>query len=91
MIIALDYDRTYTADKELWDLFIKAAVEKGHKVICLTMRSYPDEKIEIPFVDVTYTDRKAKKRYADENGIHVDIWIDDRPAWLFEDALPRGC
>lgn len=87
MIIVLDYDRTYTADKDLWDKFIKLCKLKGHKVICLTMRRYPEEQILDMPIDITYTDRQAKKRYADENGIAVDIWIDDNPAWLFEDAL----
>jgi len=87
MIIALDYDKTYTADPEMWNLFITMCRQRDHKVICLTMRRYPEEQIKIPFVDITYTDRRAKKAYADENGIWVDIWIDDKPAYLFEDAL----
>lgn len=86
MIIALDYDRTYTADPKLWDEFIKQAIERGHKIVCITMR-YPTEPI-INFSErVYYTSRKAKKKWADENSIAVDIWIDDKPAWLFEDAL----
>lgn len=90
MLIALDYDRTYTADKELWDRFVTDAIKCGHKVVCLTMRAFPEEQIKIPNVDIIYTDRKAKRDYAFTNGIFVDIWIDDRPALLFEDALPRG-
>lgn len=89
MIIALDYDKTYTRDKEMWDKFIRMALYHGHKIICLTMRRYPEEQIKDMFegIEITYTNRKAKKRYADEHGILVDIWIDDNPAWLFEDAL----
>lgn len=87
MIIALDYDKTYTADPQLWDALIVHAKHRGHKIICLTMRRYPEEQIKIPGVEITYTDRRAKKKYADENGIVVDIWIDDKPAWLFEDAI----
>lgn len=86
MIIALDYDKTYTADPELWNEFVKSAVNKGHKVICLTMR-YPAEKIENWYVPIYYTERKAKLIWAKQNNIRVDIWIDDRPAWLFDDAL----
>lgn len=91
MIIALDYDKTYTADPVMWEAFIKIAVERGHKIICITMRSYPEEQLPKfwSIAEVVYTDRRAKKKYADENGIAVDIWIDDKPAWLFEDALPR--
>lgn len=86
MIIALDYDKTYTACPEIWDIFIKCC-EGKHKVICITMRRFPEEQIlNMPVHEIIYTDRKAKKKYADENGIIVDIWIDDKPAWLFEDA-----
>lgn len=88
MIIALDYDKTYTADPELWDIFIANAIAKGHSVICITMR-YPNEQINGMYNDrmrIIYTSRKAKLIYAKEHDIPVDIWIDDRPAWLFDDA-----
>lgn len=88
MIIALDYDNTYTKDKELWDSFIINAICKGHKIICITMR-YPTEIIFDMYKDIEihYTQRRAKKKWADANGINVDIWIDDKPAWLFEDVI----
>ena len=87
MLIALDYDRTYTADKMLWNFFIDRAFKNGHTVICFTMR-FPDEAIkDMPKeVEIKYTERKAKKVWAEQNGFLVDIWIDDKPAWLFEDA-----
>jgi hypothetical protein len=88
MLIGLDYDGTYTADPFLWDRFLEVAHEQGHDVICFTMR-YPHEPL--PSIDylkaIVYTSRKAKKRFAEEAGYKVNIWIDDRPAWLFDDAL----
>lgn len=84
-MIALDYDKTYTADTELWDMFIESAAKKGHTVICITMRR-PSEPITMQ-IPIYYTSRLAKKKFADQNGIAVDIWIDDKPAWLFEDAI----
>lgn len=44
MIIAIDYDDTYTADPAMWDQFIKLANEAGHKVVCVTCRMDPDDK-----------------------------------------------
>ena len=38
MLIALDYDGTYTEDWELWRMFIKSAHKKGHEVVIVTMR-----------------------------------------------------
>lgn len=88
MIIALDYDKTYTADPKLWDKFCTDAVELGHKIICLTMRyNNKEEKISnLPVSEIYYTSRKAKLIWAKANNIHVDIWIDDKPSWLFDDA-----
>ncbi len=75
MRIALDYDGTYTRDPELWNNFIEKAKERGHEVVCVTMR-YPTESITVP-MEVIYTSRKAKMEHA-----KADIWIDDQPHFL---------
>lgn len=91
MIIALDYDGTYTADPELWLEFIKRAHERGHKVYCITMRWEGESGSMDPrltsAVEVIFTARQAKKSYARKMGIEPNIWIEDVPEWLFEDAL----
>lgn len=84
MRFCLDYDGTYNRAPDLWNLFIEQATASGHEVICITMR-HPSEVPDIPVV-VYFTGRKAKARYAAENNIHVDVWIDDAPHWLFQDA-----
>lgn len=87
MLIALDYDKTYTADSVFWNMFIALAEKYHHKVICITMRhNSKEEKINWN-IETHYTGRMAKKKWAEENRIFVDIWIDDKPAWLFENAL----
>lgn len=88
MIIALDYDKTYTSDKFMWNKFCVLAQECGHEVICLTMRYDNDEEriSNLPVSKIYYTSRKAKLIWAKQNNIHVDIWIDDKPGWLFDDA-----
>lgn len=89
MIIALDYDGTYTTEPILWKQFIENARKLSHKIICITMRNKEREAIkDMPScVDIYYTDRQAKIDFTQQNGIVVDIWIDDKPAWLFEDAI----
>lgn len=84
MLIALDYDGTYTAAPELWDAFIAAAERFGHQVACVTMR-FPSEPVEIA-CEVIYTGRLAKKPFMDGLGRKVGIWIDDNPAWVLYDA-----
>lgn len=91
MRIALDYDKTYTADPELWDCFITIAKSRGHSVEIVTMRRR--EWAEVVPSDLTdrvsrveYTDRKAKKAHMEALGRPVDIWIDDMPQFILEDA-----
>lgn len=84
MIIAIDYDGTYTADPHLWNGFMQAAVDAGHRIICVTMRR-PDEPAAIP-CEVIYTARRAKVRFMEEIGQKVDVWIDDAPHWLLSDG-----
>ncbi len=83
-IIALDYDKTWTADPILWENFAASALRRGHQVLCMTMRR-PDEAIEIP-IQIIYTSRRAKADYAKEIGLKIDIWIDDSPHWIFSDG-----
>ena len=81
MRIALDYDKTYTVDPGLWDEFILLAQDRGHDVFIATMR-YPHEAIEGVEIPVIYTCRKAKRSV-----VTADVWIDDSPHWIFQDAL----
>ena len=81
MLIALDYDKTYTADPALWDDFIQSAQNRGHMIKIVTMRR-PNEVIAYAPVEVIYTSRKAKSAFCD-----ADIWIDDSPSWIFQDSL----
>lgn len=81
MRIALDYDKTYTADPALWDGFIRDALAKGHVVFIVTMRM-PSELVEGITLPIVYTARKAKSSV-----VEADIWIDDCPQYIFEDAF----
>ncbi len=93
MLIALDYDDTYTADPDMWDQFIENARMRGHSIVVATMRyskiegddvrAALAEKVDL----IVFTERKAKKQFLRNNQIIPDIWIDDNPDWLYEDAL----
>jgi hypothetical protein len=91
MLICLDYDGTYTADPIFWDQFIDNAKASGHRVICTTMR-YEDEGDEVKeYLEsrveaIYFTSRSAKKPWLLQRGIKPDIWIDDMPEWLVQDA-----
>lgn len=83
MLIALDYDKTYTADPDLWRDFVQLAKQRGHVVTIVTMRYFYENITDAPCdVDVIYTARKAKS-----SCVEADIWIDDSPQWVYQDSL----
>lgn len=86
MRIALDYDGTYTADPAFWGAVKALAEERGHEMFFVTKRGESNKG----FLDVAgwqahHADRIAKMRFCREEGIRVDIWIDDDPINIFED------
>ncbi len=93
MLIALDYDGTYTADPGLWHPFIAASRARGHLVFVVTMR-FPSEGREVeqrlgPHVDrIIFTGREAKRRHLARLGHDVDVWIDNHPEYIEGDASP---
>ena len=91
MVIAMDYDGTYTEDPELWLPFLKSAKDRGHTVLCVTMRT-EDEASEMPselldIVQLICTSRQAKLPYLAGKNIEIDVWIDDSPHWIFQDSF----
>ena len=91
MLICLDYDNTYTLDPRLWMHFIKSAIRRGHEVICCTMRYKYEAAGMCPeltsTIHVFYSGRLAKKPFLSKVGIEPDVWIDDSPHWIVQDAL----
>ena len=81
MILALDYDDTYTQDPQLWQVFIEQAQKRGHQVMCVTWRN-PQEPVDLvlaSLVPVYYTSLKAKRQYMEQLEISIHVWIDDNP------------
>jgi hydroxymethylpyrimidine pyrophosphatase-like HAD family hydrolase len=91
MIIAIDYDNTYTADPHLWDEFIRSAEATGHTVICVTAR--PDTMGQ-PVLDsigklvpVIFCGGEWKREVALSRGYKVNVWIDDSPEYIAPQLL----
>lgn len=88
--IALDFDRTFTSDIPFWRTFVLHAIERGHRVYCVTAR-HEDEtscaQVEALFgpavfpllAGVIYTHHQSKRAIAQVWGVKIDIWIDDMP------------
>jgi len=92
LTFGLDYDGTITDAPELFLNFCVFAEQKGYKVYIVTMR-YPSECGDIPEVfkrhtkGVFATSRMAKKKFMFEQGININIWIDDNPLAVEVDAI----
>lgn len=89
MIFALDFDGTFTADPELWTDWIRVAEYRGHTVFCVTFRPLNHmQKVYDTIGSVIDPSRcistggMYKKQYTEQNGIHVDVWIDDNPEMI---------
>lgn len=92
MIVALDFDETYNKAPGLFDIIVKNFQGDGHIVILATYR-HPVEDYDPLFerlknnkVLVICTDGKGKKKFLEDMGIKVDIWIDDNPRSILEDS-----
>jgi hypothetical protein len=86
MRIALDYDKTYTANVPYWRDFILLSQKYGEEVRIVTMRSEElDYETEFDFlkkyynVETIFCDGLSKKGVCQALGYDVDIWIDDNP------------
>lgn len=92
MLLALDYDETYTRDPLFWDGMIANAIARGHSVICATMRyEHEGDDVRRDLADkveaIIFTGRKAKHGAVYAAGYMPSVWIDDSPHWIHTDAL----
>lgn len=86
MILAIDYDNTYSAFPEHFSKLREMFQKDGHKVFIVTARDASEEPIEddlSKFDLVFYTAGQAKAHV-----VRADIWIDDSPVTLCCDFVP---
>lgn len=83
MIIAIDYDNTYSADPDTFNKVIECFRQGGHTVICITGRS---ANMGQPVLDsigklipVIFSGPLYKREAAIKHGYMVNVWIDDMP------------
>ena len=91
MNISLDYDNTYTCDPKAWNDVIDVLQAAGHSIYVVTMRSKAEgkpvtEALASRVEGIFFTDRKAKKTFMFDRGIRIDVWIDDMPFFVENNA-----
>lgn len=85
MIIAIDYDHTFSADPEGWSECIRLMQARGHEFVCITGRSdlpiwrEPVEKDIKGLIPIVFAGDQWKDVAAKKNGWKIDVWIDDMP------------
>jgi hypothetical protein len=84
MIIAIDFDGTFTVDPRTWRSVIRTLVDAGHTVICATARTQSNandhDLSEATGVKVVCCGVEVCKRVACARaGYNVAVWIDDCP------------
>jgi hypothetical protein len=87
MNIMVDYDGTYTEDPPMWEGIILGMIDCGHNVYIVTSRDPKDivedaGKFEARRIPVIYCDYKAKRQVCEQQGIAIDIWIDNQPYFI---------
>lgn len=93
MIVAIDYDNTYTADHETWNKVIHTLLDAGHTVICVTGREAIGAMAEPVMVSVgriipvVFAGKEWKREAALKRGYKVDVWIDDSPEYIGKQTL----
>lgn len=85
LVIAIDFDSTFTADPELFKAFIGLMKARGHRPIMVTARPEEHGMDEAPkaavghLMPIIFSAGDWKANAAEEAGYEVDIWIDDLP------------
>lgn len=84
MLIALDYDGTYTADPDGWDAVVTMMRERGHQFVCVTGRTVlPGTGKRMPIMPmICCREDEWKCHAATRYGFKVDVWIDDIPSMI---------
>lgn len=91
MNLSLDYDNTYTRDPVFWDAFIGMAKRYGHRVYCITMRTPAEGEEVVRYLghqvdSILFTSRGNKHDYAFKHHVSIDVWIDDMPYFILNNA-----
>lgn len=91
MIIAVDYDSTYSADPETFNKVIEVFKSAGHTVICVTARPETMGQSVLDsigkLVPVIFAGTEWKRKAAEKRGYKVNVWIDDMPEMVSKQLL----
>jgi hypothetical protein len=98
MTISIDFDRTFSADPQMWGEFAKKAVADGNTVVMISRRPESDrEEVISSLGDYAESFSQGLRvggepltaDAADAAGINVDVWVDDSPQTITDKQVKR--
>lgn len=94
MNIAIDFDKTWTADPRMFRRLAETIRKHGHSPFIVTARhgySEDMDRHEVPsWIPIYYTYGQLKEKAMSRMGITIDIWIDDMPGMIQECKIIGG-
>lgn len=93
---SLDFDKTFTADPDLFREFVRAAQRRGHTVLLTTQRCVEHLReirgilgtCDLPLV---FASGFSKEEASAFHGFAVDVWVDDSPYSVSTALRYRDC
>jgi len=92
LTLSIDFDRTFSADPQLWGEFARKAVADGNTVVMVSRREdTPEDRQTVTdtlgdyadaFSQVLLVGDRLKDEAAKEAGVEVDVWVDDSPQFI---------
>ncbi|WP_020396618.1 hypothetical protein [Thiolinea disciformis] len=84
MLIAFDFDGTWTADPATFKAIAEQCQQAGHSCVCITQRAKDDDQQTLEnsigtVMPILYAAGKPKRTVAQEHGLTVDVWLDNQP------------
>lgn len=93
MLVACDFDGCLSIDPEAWRAVMNNLRRFDHEVLIVTSRKAETPVIDIqaafPNTPIYVTNGEAKRTYLMRQGMEPDVWIDDCPALIDQDAKWR--
>lgn len=86
MVIAIDYDDTFTQDPAFWRRFCMMAMGSGHHVILVTNRQGTRQdarelqRLRGCVREIIFAQEGPKRYAARVRGYDPHVWIDDNPS-----------
>lgn len=94
-VYSFDFDNTITRDPVGMLAMMEFLEKRGHTVYVVTARHADVAPEDLDFLrdkgyKVFTTGLRAKRKYMLEQGIEIDVWVDDSPGAVYQDYKGAG-